>query len=74
MALSAQRTPSSGAEGYREIERRDMTKKKCPHNNPDCGTMRIALHTCPFKEEIHGNSKDKCRCCSDCTHDCHFET
>ncbi len=50
-----------------------MAKKKCPHNNPDCGTKRIALHTCPYKEEIH-NNKEKCRCCSECIHDCHLDT
>jgi hypothetical protein len=27
-------------------------------------------HTCPFAEEIHGDSESKCNCCDDCTYQC----
>jgi hypothetical protein len=28
-----------------------------------------ALHTCPFAEEIHGNT-EQCNCCNDCQSQC----
>jgi len=30
----------------------------------------LPLHTCPFKEEIHKNSKDLCNCCAECRRKC----
>lgn len=27
-------------------------------------------HTCPYAEEINGDSDSLCDCCSDCEHEC----
>ena len=30
-------------------------------------------HTCPFAEEIHGDSESLCDCCDDCMHQCSMD-
>lgn len=27
-------------------------------------------HSCPFAEDIHGDSESLCNCCDDCSHEC----
>ena len=36
----------------------------------DCGNNVESLHTCPYREEINGDSETLCNCCSDCEHTC----
>ena len=35
-----------------------------------CGQPGEEEHTCPFAEDIHGDSKTLCNCCSDCSYQC----
>jgi hypothetical protein len=35
-----------------------------------CGADGRDLHTCPYKEDIHGDSESQCNCCSDCANEC----
>jgi hypothetical protein len=35
-----------------------------------CGDPSIEEHTCPFSEEIHGDSESMCNCCDECTYQC----
>jgi protoheme ferro-lyase len=35
-----------------------------------CDKYIGSAHTCPFKEEIHGDYKSKCKCCSYCENEC----
>ena len=35
-----------------------------------CGDTSIEEHTCPFSEEIHGDSETLCNCCDECTYQC----
>lgn len=35
-----------------------------------CGNDGESSHTCPFKEEINGDSETECNCCDDCKHQC----
>ena len=35
-----------------------------------CGNPGEEEHTCPYKEEINGNSKTLCNCCNKCRHEC----
>lgn len=35
-----------------------------------CGETSERLHTCPFAEEINGDSETLCNCCSECEHQC----
>lgn len=30
-------------------------------------------HTCPYEEEINGDDKTECNCCTDCEHECCME-
>jgi hypothetical protein len=34
-----------------------------------CGDYNES-HTCPFAEDIHGDSESLCNCCDYCTHEC----
>lgn len=29
-----------------------------------------AMHSCPFRVEIHDDEKTLCNCCDNCTHEC----
>lgn len=55
------------------------TQEKCEEGNLyeyRCGGARGCKnpsaedHTCPFSEEINGDSETLCNCCDDCTHEC----
>lgn len=35
-----------------------------------CGHEAIEPHTCPFAEDIHGDSETLCTCCEACEHEC----
>lgn len=35
-----------------------------------CNTEEIAEHTCPYAEEIGGDSESLCQCCEYCTEQC----
>lgn len=38
---------------------------------PRCGyNHSVELHTCPFAEEINGDSTTLCQCCKDCEYQC----
>lgn len=59
-----------GLERLRRYKKRlDKRKHKggCPrcHRNP-----KADPHTCPYAEDMHGDSVTLCRCCSDCRHEC----
>lgn len=47
-----------------------MTAHVCLVKNEKCGTDAIEEHTCPFEEDVHGDSETKCRCCETCEHEC----
>ena len=40
------------------------------HSKCKCGDPSIEEHTCPFSEEIHGDSETMCNCCDECTYQC----
>lgn len=44
----------------------DDLDSKCKN----CSNNGTSEHTCPFSEEIHGDDKTMCNCCSNCTHEC----
>jgi len=35
-----------------------------------CGNVATEPHTCPYGEEILGDFKTLCNCCTDCEHNC----
>jgi hypothetical protein len=35
-----------------------------------CENSSDAPHTCPFEEEINGDSETLCNCCPECEHQC----
>jgi len=35
-----------------------------------CKTETIRPHTCPFQEDINGDSETKCECCEFCEEQC----
>lgn len=35
-----------------------------------CGSEPASLHTCPYQEEINGDSEALCGCCSKCIQQC----
>jgi hypothetical protein len=37
-----------------------------------CVSPGVEEHTCPYKEEIHGDDS-LCNCCSSCMHNCAME-
>jgi hypothetical protein len=40
----------------------------------DCGCEEgWELHTCPFSEEIRGDTETLCNCCADCERHCAWE-
>lgn len=41
---------------------------KCENNY--CSNLNNKLHTCPFKEDIHGDYDALCNCCEDCADHC----
>lgn len=42
-----------------------------PYNtNCKCGNPAEDLHTCPYSEDIYGDSETLCNCCDDCEHNC----
>jgi hypothetical protein len=43
----------------------DIYGDKC-----ECGNKSETIHTCPFAEDIHGDSETLCNCCSECTLQC----
>ena len=58
------RTP---AKGCKAVKTRKAKVDLCPR----CKVMPAdEPHTCPFAEEINGNTESLCTCCSSCTHDC----
>jgi hypothetical protein len=41
-----------------------------------CGATHegvIALHGCPYDEDIHGDYEEKCTCCSKCMQECAYD-
>jgi hypothetical protein len=40
-------------------------KEKCK-----CGNSPQELHTCPYAEDVQGDSITLCNCCSDCENQC----
>lgn len=40
---------------------------KCQQCDESSGDVK---HTCPFKEEIGGDSETLCNCCYDCRNEC----
>lgn len=36
----------------------------------NCDNEAQPLHTCPYNEDIHGDSETLCDCCSECEHQC----
>ncbi len=41
-----------------------LTLCKCGKNPEE------ASHTCPYSEDIHGDSESMCNCCDSCRHEC----
>ena len=39
----------------------------------ECDGKGLLLHTCPFAEDIHGDSDTLCTCCEACEHECLME-
>lgn len=35
-----------------------------------CGAVGEELHTCPYAEDIGGDSESLCNCCADCQYQC----
>jgi len=35
-----------------------------------CNTEEIEEHTCPFAEEIYGDTTTLCNCCDECAYQC----
>ena len=50
----------------KELELFEIVKCETCGNNE--GTSE--LHTCPYAEDIHGDSESMCNCCSDCEYEC----
>lgn len=46
-------------------EAKVKSKKLC-----QCGNPAERLHTCPYKEDINGDSETKCNCCVTCQNQC----
>jgi hypothetical protein len=44
----------------------DMTCDRIECGNP----KTLELHACPFDADINNDSTPKCRCCSECAHEC----
>ena len=36
----------------------------------NCGAPAKEPHTCPYKEDINGDSETLCQCCDGCQSDC----
>jgi len=55
--------------------KKGKTKKAVKVNMCKCGKNPESdwEHTCPYKEEIDGDSETHCRCCDECRHDCEME-
>lgn len=49
--------------------RRDEPPIKCTCKEEEASGDAF-WHSCPFAEEIHGNTGEGCRCCPSCTYDC----
>jgi len=50
----------------KRTKREDKEEKMCK-----CGRNPAEEpHTCPYSEEIGGNSETLCTCCEDCRHEC----
>lgn len=45
-----------------------MSQESCTCNSDD--NLYDEGHTCPFAEEIHGDSETLCTCCAYCEHQC----
>jgi hypothetical protein len=50
----------------KELELLEVVKCETCGNNE--GTSE--LHTCPYAEDINGDSESMCNCCSDCEYEC----
>lgn len=43
------------------------------HISCQCGKDGLAEHTCPFKEDVGGDTTTTCNCCKKCTKECKNE-
>jgi hypothetical protein len=46
-----------------------IEKEKCGSRG-NCNNFAEEPHTCPYSEEINGDSETLCECCSNCEHEC----
>lgn len=46
----------------------DLLKKE--DNKCKCAELAIEPHTCPYSEEINGDSTTLCNCCDECSYQC----
>lgn len=63
-----------GDYGRIRVERMRKRKQKRAEKmlfNCRCGHNRkVRPHTCPYNEDIHGDSYTLCTCCSECENNC----
>ncbi len=50
-----------------------QTKGRGKRNLCDCGKKGKKLHTCPYQEDIKGDSETVCNCCDECEQNCMAE-
>jgi flavoprotein len=41
-----------------------------PAISKDCGHTDARIGNCPYAADIHNDSTQRCKCCSDCMHQC----
>ena len=35
-----------------------------------CKAAKLKAHTCPYREDVHGDNESLCNCCEQCQHEC----
>lgn len=52
------------------VESGEFEEIPMKENTCKCGGDGTEYHTCPFSEDVHGDSTTLCNCCSICTRNC----
>lgn len=47
-----------------------QAKKKEKCKSFDCDNDAEELHSCPYAEDVHGDSESQCNCCESCRNKC----
>lgn len=47
-----------------------VNESSCCDARGGCKNPAAEPHTCPFSEEINGDSESLCNCCDDCMYEC----